>query len=101
MRAYANPVNNIAAAQFRSSLNSRWGDSCSSTQSDMLNLVKRLLRQHGYDSVLFESAKAFEMHNNTLLLEVVDSSVLTVGTSASAQPSKHVRPVISCSTHRH
>jgi FixJ family two-component response regulator len=25
--------------------------------------VKRLLRQHGYDSVLFESAEAFENHN--------------------------------------
>jgi FixJ family two-component response regulator len=26
--------------------------------------VKRLLRQHGYDSVLFESAEAFENHND-------------------------------------
>ena len=26
--------------------------------------VKRLLRQHGYDSVLFESAEAFQNHND-------------------------------------
>ena len=26
--------------------------------------VKRLLRQHGYDSVLFESAEAFQSHND-------------------------------------
>jgi FixJ family two-component response regulator len=26
--------------------------------------VKRLLRQHGYDSVLFESAEAFQNHNH-------------------------------------
>jgi FixJ family two-component response regulator len=26
--------------------------------------VKRLLRQHGYDSVLFESAEAFQDHND-------------------------------------
>ena len=26
--------------------------------------MKRLLRQHGYDSVLFESAEAFENHND-------------------------------------
>jgi len=26
--------------------------------------VKRLLRQHGYDNVLFESAEAFENHND-------------------------------------
>ena len=26
--------------------------------------VKRLLRQHGYDSVLFESAEAFENHDD-------------------------------------
>jgi DNA-binding NtrC family response regulator len=30
----------------------------------MLRGVKRLLRQHGYDSVLFASAEAFENHND-------------------------------------
>jgi FixJ family two-component response regulator len=30
----------------------------------MLRGVKRLLRAHGYDSVLFESAEAFQNHDN-------------------------------------
>ena len=30
----------------------------------MLRGVKRLLRAHGYDSVLFESAQAFQNHDN-------------------------------------
>ena len=30
----------------------------------MLRGVKRLLKQHGYDSVLFESAQAFQDHDN-------------------------------------
>ena len=30
----------------------------------MLSGVKRLLRQHGYDSVLFSSAEAFENHGD-------------------------------------
>jgi FixJ family two-component response regulator len=30
----------------------------------ILRAVKRLLRQHGYDSVLFPSAKAFENHGD-------------------------------------
>jgi FixJ family two-component response regulator len=30
----------------------------------MLRGLKRLLRQHGYDSVLFASAEAFENHND-------------------------------------
>jgi FixJ family two-component response regulator len=30
----------------------------------VLRAVKRLLRQHGYDSVLFPSAKAFENHGD-------------------------------------
>ncbi len=32
--------------------------------SGTLRGVKRLLRQHGYDSVLFESAEAFQHHND-------------------------------------
>lgn len=30
----------------------------------LLRAVKRVLRQYGYDSVLFPSAEAFESHNN-------------------------------------
>jgi FixJ family two-component response regulator len=30
----------------------------------MLRGVKRLLREHGYDSVLFSTADAFQMHDN-------------------------------------